>query len=141
MFPLAFVNTSQDWLILQISLASLRVAHMASHWTMSVDATKFNTRSQRGSHSQPHHACLSVAQTVSMEKAWLGYQLPAHSWLCTVTLQFFFGPSLSCSGTSCQYVLTYHEILGSLSVLCNLDYHSEPPSSRACHQTIQKPIF
>jgi hypothetical protein len=35
MFPLAFVNTSQDWLILQISLASLRVAHMASHWRMT----------------------------------------------------------------------------------------------------------
>jgi ABC-type glycerol-3-phosphate transport system permease component len=43
MFPLAFVNTSQDWLILQISLASLRVSHMASHWRMIVDATKFNT--------------------------------------------------------------------------------------------------
>jgi hypothetical protein len=41
-FPLAFVNTSQDWLILQISLASLRVAHMASHWRMTVDAAKFN---------------------------------------------------------------------------------------------------
>jgi hypothetical protein len=43
MFPLAFVNTSQDWLILQISLASLRVAHMASHWRMIVDVAKFNT--------------------------------------------------------------------------------------------------
>jgi hypothetical protein len=42
-FPLAFVNTSQDWLILQISLASLRVAHMASHWRMTVDAAKFNS--------------------------------------------------------------------------------------------------
>jgi hypothetical protein len=39
-FPLAFVNTSQDWLILQISLASLRVAHMASHWRMIFDAAK-----------------------------------------------------------------------------------------------------
>jgi hypothetical protein len=42
-FPLAFVNTSQDWLILQISLASLRVAHMASHWRMTIDDAKFNT--------------------------------------------------------------------------------------------------
>jgi hypothetical protein len=42
MFPLAFVNTSQDWLILQISLASLRVAHMASHWRITADAAKFN---------------------------------------------------------------------------------------------------
>jgi hypothetical protein len=42
MFSLAFVNTSQDWLILQNSLASLRVAHMASHWGMTVDAAKFN---------------------------------------------------------------------------------------------------
>jgi hypothetical protein len=42
---MAFVNTSQDWLILQISLASLRVAHMASHWRMTVDAAKFNSRS------------------------------------------------------------------------------------------------
>jgi hypothetical protein len=42
MFPLDFVNTSQDWLILQISLASLRVAHMASHWRMTIDAAKFN---------------------------------------------------------------------------------------------------
>jgi hypothetical protein len=46
MFPLAFVNTSQDWLILQISLASLKVAHMASHWRMTVDAAKFNTGGQ-----------------------------------------------------------------------------------------------
>jgi hypothetical protein len=52
MFPLAFVNTSQDWLILQISLASLRVAHMASHCRMTTDATKLNTPSQQGSHSQ-----------------------------------------------------------------------------------------
>jgi hypothetical protein len=43
MFPLAFVNTSQDWLILQISLASLKVAHTASHWRIVVDAAKFNT--------------------------------------------------------------------------------------------------
>jgi hypothetical protein len=43
MLPLAFVNTSQDWLILQISLASLRVAHMASHWRMTDDVAKFNT--------------------------------------------------------------------------------------------------
>jgi hypothetical protein len=42
MFPLAFVNASQDWFILQISLASLRVAHMESHWRMTVDASKFN---------------------------------------------------------------------------------------------------
>jgi hypothetical protein len=42
MFPMAFVNTSQDWLNLQISLASLRVAHMASHWRMTVDVAKFN---------------------------------------------------------------------------------------------------
>jgi hypothetical protein len=41
-FPLSFVNTLQDWLILQISLARLRVAHMASHWRMTVDAAKFN---------------------------------------------------------------------------------------------------
>jgi hypothetical protein len=41
MFPLAFVNTSQDWLI---SLASLRVAHMASHWRMTVDVAKFNRK-------------------------------------------------------------------------------------------------
>jgi hypothetical protein len=40
-FPLDFFNTSQDWLILQISLASLRVAHMDSHWRMIVDAAKF----------------------------------------------------------------------------------------------------
>jgi hypothetical protein len=79
---------------------------MASHWRMIVDAAKFNTPSQRGSHSQPHQACLLVVQTVSMAKAWSGYQLPAHSWLCIITLQFFFGPSLGCSGTSCQYVLT-----------------------------------
>jgi hypothetical protein len=85
-FPLAFVNTSQDWLILQISLASLRVAHMASHWRMAVVATKFNTPSQRGSHSQPHQACLLAAQTVSRSEAWSGYQLPARSWLCIVTL-------------------------------------------------------
>jgi hypothetical protein len=45
MFPLAFVNTSQDWLILQISLANLRVAHMASHWRMTIDVAKFNTNS------------------------------------------------------------------------------------------------
>jgi hypothetical protein len=140
-FPLAFVNTSQDWLILQISLASLRVAHMASHWRMTVDAAKFKTPSQRGSPYQPHQACLSVAQTVSRSEAWSGYQLPARSWLCTVTLQFFSRPSLECSGTSCQYVLTCREIPGSLSVLCNFDCHSEPSSSRACHQTTQKPIF
>jgi hypothetical protein len=42
MFPLDFANTSQDWLILQISLASLRVAHLASHWKMIVDAARFN---------------------------------------------------------------------------------------------------
>jgi hypothetical protein len=140
-FPLAFVNTSQHWLILQISLVSLRVAHMASHWRMTIDVAKFNTASQRGSHSQPHQACLSTEQIVSRSEAWLGYQLPYRSWLCTITLQFFFGPSLGCSGTSCQYVLTCCEILGSLSVLCNFDYHSEPPLSRACLQTTQKPIF
>jgi hypothetical protein len=135
MFPLDFVDTSQDWLILQISLSSLRVAHMASHWRMTIDATKFNTPPQRGNHSQPYEAYLSAAQIVSRSKAWSGYQLPAPSWLCTITLQFFSGPSLECSGTSCQYVLTYREISGSLSILCNFDYHSEPPSSRACHQT------
>jgi hypothetical protein len=43
-FPLAFVNTSQDWLILQISLASLGVAHMASHWRITVDDAKFNIK-------------------------------------------------------------------------------------------------
>jgi hypothetical protein len=48
MFPLAFVDTSQDWLILQISLASLKVAHMASHWRMTVDAANFNTQSVTG---------------------------------------------------------------------------------------------
>jgi hypothetical protein len=141
MFPLAFVNTSQDWLILQISLASLRVAHMASHWIMNVDAAKFNTPSQRGSHSQPHQACLSAAQTVSRSEAWSRYQLPARSWICTVSLQFFSGPSLGCSGASWKYVLTCCEILGSLSILCNFEYYSQPPSSRACHQTTQKPIF
>jgi hypothetical protein len=46
MIPLDFVNTSQDGLILQISLSSLTVAHMASHWRMVVDAAKFNTPSQ-----------------------------------------------------------------------------------------------
>jgi hypothetical protein len=39
---MAFANTSQDWLILQISMDSLRVAHMASHWRINVDADKFN---------------------------------------------------------------------------------------------------
>jgi hypothetical protein len=141
MFPLDFVNTSQDGLILQISLASLRVGHMASHWRMIVNAAKFNTPSQRGSHSQPHQAYLSDAQTVLRLEAWSGYRLPARSWICTVTLQFFSGPSLGCSGTSCQYVLDCHEILGSLSILCNFDYHSESPLSRSCHQATQKPIF
>jgi hypothetical protein len=69
-FPLDFVNTSQDWLILQISLASLRVDHMASHSRMTIDAAKFNTPSQRGSHSHPHQACLSAAQTVLRSEAW-----------------------------------------------------------------------
>jgi hypothetical protein len=114
---------------------------MASHWIMIVDATKFNTPSQRGSHSYPHEACLSAAQIVSRLEAWLGYHLPTRSWLCTVTLQFFSGLSLGCSGTSCQYVLTCCEIPGSLSILCNFDYHSEPSLSRACHQTTQKPFF
>jgi hypothetical protein len=114
---------------------------MASHWRMTVDASKFNTPSQRGSHSQPHQACLSTTQIISMEKAWSGYQLPSRSWLCTVTLQFFSGPSLGCSGTSCQYVLTSRETPSSLSVLSNFDCHSEPPSSRACHQPTQKTNF
>jgi hypothetical protein len=43
-FPLNFFNASQDWLILQIPLASLRLAHMASHWRMIVDAVKFNNK-------------------------------------------------------------------------------------------------
>ena len=43
MFPLDFVNTSQDWLILQITLARMRVAHMASHWRTTIDAAKFNS--------------------------------------------------------------------------------------------------
>ena len=46
--PLDFFNTSQYWLILQISLASLEVAHMASHWRMTVVATKFNTLDLEG---------------------------------------------------------------------------------------------
>ena len=83
---MAFVNTSQDWLILQMSLASLRVAHMASHWRMIVDVAKFNTPSQRGSHSQPHQYFLSATQTISRSEAWSGYQLPSNLWLCTVTL-------------------------------------------------------
>jgi hypothetical protein len=87
---------------------------MASHWRMTADAAKFNTPSQRGSHSQPHQACLLAAQTVSMAMALSGYQLPACSWLCTVGLWFFSGPILDCSGTSCQYVLTCCEIPGSL---------------------------
>jgi hypothetical protein len=95
---------------------------MASHWRMTVDAAKFNTPSQRGSHSQPHQACLSAAQTISRSEAWSRYQLPARLWLCTVTSQFFSVPSLECSGASCQYVLTCHEISGSLSILCNFDY-------------------
>jgi len=37
-----FVNTSQYYLILQTSLASLRVAHMSSHWRMTIDVAKFN---------------------------------------------------------------------------------------------------
>jgi hypothetical protein len=41
-FTLYFFNTSQDWLILQISLASLRVPHMASHWRMTINVAKFN---------------------------------------------------------------------------------------------------
>ena len=108
---------------------------MTSHWRMTVDATKFNTTSQQ------HQGCLLAAQTVLRSEAWSGYQLPARLWICTITLQFFSGPSLGCSGTSCQYVLTCREIPGSLSILCNFDYHNEPPLSRACHQTTQKPIF
>jgi hypothetical protein len=138
---MSFLNTSQDWLILQISLASRRVSHMESHWRMIVDAAKFNTPSQRGSHYQLHQACFSTAQTFSRLEAWSGYQLPSHSWLCTVTLHFFSGPSLRCSGTSSLYVLICHEILSSLSILCNFDYNSEPLLSQACHQTTQKPIF
>ena len=114
---------------------------MALHWRMIVDAAKFNTPSQQGSHSQPHQACLSAAQIVSMAMAWSRYQLHTRSWLCIVALQFFSGPSLRCSGTSCQYVLTFHEISGSLLILCNFDYHSEPPSSQTCHQTTQQLIF
>jgi hypothetical protein len=140
-FPQAFFNTSQDSLILQISLDSLRVAHMASYWRMTVDAAKFNTPSQRGSHYHPHQACLSAAQIVLRWEAWSGYQLLARSWICTVTLQFFSGTSLGYSGTSCQYVLFCREILGSLSILCNIDYHSEPPSSRAYHQITQNFFF
>jgi hypothetical protein len=113
-FPQDFFNTSQDWLILQISLASLRLSHIASHLRMTIDATKFNTPFQRGIHSHPHQAFLSVAQIVLRSEAWSGYQLPARLWLCIVTLQFFSGPSLRCSGTSCQYILTCHEISGSL---------------------------
>ena len=108
---------------------------MASHWRMTIDAAKFNTPSQRGSLSQLHQACLSAAQTISMAMAWSRYQLPARSWLCTIALQFFSRPSLGYSGTSCQYVLTCREIPASLSILRNFDYHSEPPSSRVCHQT------
>jgi hypothetical protein len=61
---------------------------MASHWRMTVDVAKFNTPSQRGSHSQPHQACFAAAQTVSKAMAWSRYQLPARSWLYTVALQF-----------------------------------------------------
>jgi hypothetical protein len=90
---------------------------MASHWRMIVDDDKFNTPSQQGSHSHIHQAFLSAAQIVLMSEAWSGYQLPSRSWICIVTLHFFSGPSLRCSSTLCQYVLTCCEISGSLSIL------------------------
>jgi hypothetical protein len=61
---------------------------MATHWRMNVDAMKFNTPSQQGSDSKPHQSCLSVAQIVSRSDSWSRYQVPAHSWLCIITLHF-----------------------------------------------------